>query len=393
MRSVRDMYLGCRQIQVATELIRQDPLHWLDLLDDYRATMTWSPNTAYGMVVSRGQEFSGRRLLAGGQASKPHVGRARPGRVRPSRRRLGPRGDLGGERTRSDLWAARQPRRRRRYRGGPICFHDRWLAPHRRRGRHRGRPSVHHRPAEGRHHFGRSELFSVRDRGGSRTAPRRRTHLHGRLRRSALDRRGGGVGDFLLYTPGQCRGLEPPGAYHPRAGPPLSGHRSPFRDPRGATGHSSHWHRQDSTRPVRARFAAGDFLSSPCWPFDLEVAPAALPAGAEAVSDLARQIGGIFAETLGRRFVAEGDNFFALGGTSLDVTRVVIRLERLAPNRSLHRGGSLCAPTPQALAVLLMLEPGDSDPVAQGTRQGAERRRSARARAARSLRRGTTRNL
>ena len=50
MFHLTEVYLGCQQIQVANELILQNPLKWLDLMDKYRATATWSPNFAYNLV-------------------------------------------------------------------------------------------------------------------------------------------------------------------------------------------------------------------------------------------------------------------------------------------------------------------------------------------------------
>jgi acyl-CoA synthetase (AMP-forming)/AMP-acid ligase II len=50
MFHLRDVVLGCRQIQVETDYILQDPLRWLDLLDQYRVTVTWAPNFAFELV-------------------------------------------------------------------------------------------------------------------------------------------------------------------------------------------------------------------------------------------------------------------------------------------------------------------------------------------------------
>jgi acyl transferase domain-containing protein/acyl-CoA synthetase (AMP-forming)/AMP-acid ligase II/acyl carrier protein len=44
------VYLGCQQVQVAYEVVLQDPLRWLDLMDGYRITATWAPNFAYGLI-------------------------------------------------------------------------------------------------------------------------------------------------------------------------------------------------------------------------------------------------------------------------------------------------------------------------------------------------------
>ncbi len=50
MFHLTEVYLGCQQIQVKSELILQNPLHWLDLIDKYRVSATWSPNFAYNLV-------------------------------------------------------------------------------------------------------------------------------------------------------------------------------------------------------------------------------------------------------------------------------------------------------------------------------------------------------
>ena len=50
MFHLTEVYLGCEQIQVKSELVLQNPLQWLDLIDRYRVTATWSPNFAYNLV-------------------------------------------------------------------------------------------------------------------------------------------------------------------------------------------------------------------------------------------------------------------------------------------------------------------------------------------------------
>jgi len=50
MFHITEVYLGCEQIHVAREHILKNPLTWLDLLAKYRATATWAPNFAYGLV-------------------------------------------------------------------------------------------------------------------------------------------------------------------------------------------------------------------------------------------------------------------------------------------------------------------------------------------------------
>jgi acyl-CoA synthetase (AMP-forming)/AMP-acid ligase II len=50
MFHVRDVYLGCEQIHAPTELVLQQPTRWLDWISHYRATITWAPNFAYGLI-------------------------------------------------------------------------------------------------------------------------------------------------------------------------------------------------------------------------------------------------------------------------------------------------------------------------------------------------------
>jgi amino acid adenylation domain-containing protein len=73
---LRDVYLGCDEVQAATEPVLRNPLHWLDLIDRFRATVTWAPNFAFGLVNDCAAEIERRRwdlgsmrnLLDGGEA-------------------------------------------------------------------------------------------------------------------------------------------------------------------------------------------------------------------------------------------------------------------------------------------------------------------------------------
>ena len=47
---LRDVFLGCGQVHVQYGTILQDPLRWIDLLDRFRATVTWAPNFAFNIV-------------------------------------------------------------------------------------------------------------------------------------------------------------------------------------------------------------------------------------------------------------------------------------------------------------------------------------------------------
>ena len=61
MFHLTQVYLGCWQIQVARERVLKDPLAWIDLLDRYRATATWAPNFAYGLINDRAEAIAQRQ--------------------------------------------------------------------------------------------------------------------------------------------------------------------------------------------------------------------------------------------------------------------------------------------------------------------------------------------
>ncbi|NEQ78178.1 MAG: SDR family NAD(P)-dependent oxidoreductase [Okeania sp. SIO2C9] len=58
MFHIRDVYLGCQQIHVPTQEILQAPTRWLDLMSEYRTTITWAPNFAYELVNQRLEELN-----------------------------------------------------------------------------------------------------------------------------------------------------------------------------------------------------------------------------------------------------------------------------------------------------------------------------------------------
>ncbi|MEM8828553.1 MAG: beta-ketoacyl synthase N-terminal-like domain-containing protein, partial [Cyanobacteria bacterium P01_G01_bin.19] len=73
MFHLTEVYLGCEQIQVDSELILRNPLNWLNLIDKHRVTATWSPNFAYNLVneklesgVDYGWDLSCLRWLGNG---------------------------------------------------------------------------------------------------------------------------------------------------------------------------------------------------------------------------------------------------------------------------------------------------------------------------------------
>ncbi|WP_369381995.1 amino acid adenylation domain-containing protein [Streptomyces sp. cg36] len=60
MFHLRDVYLGCRQVHAPTSWILEDPLRWMELAHRHRATVTWAPNFAFGLVSEQAHRMSGR---------------------------------------------------------------------------------------------------------------------------------------------------------------------------------------------------------------------------------------------------------------------------------------------------------------------------------------------
>ena len=50
MFHLRDVFTAGTQIHAPTHMVLGQPLKWLDWIDRYRATITWAPNFAYGLV-------------------------------------------------------------------------------------------------------------------------------------------------------------------------------------------------------------------------------------------------------------------------------------------------------------------------------------------------------
>ncbi|GAA2657399.1 SDR family NAD(P)-dependent oxidoreductase [Paractinoplanes durhamensis] len=50
MYQVRDVFLGCDQVNARADAFVADPLRWLDWADRHRATNTWAPNFAFALV-------------------------------------------------------------------------------------------------------------------------------------------------------------------------------------------------------------------------------------------------------------------------------------------------------------------------------------------------------
>ena len=69
-------FKGCRQIEIDTQHILKNPVKWMEYLDEYRATLTWAPNFAYGLMLEQREAIekipldltSVRIILNGGEA-------------------------------------------------------------------------------------------------------------------------------------------------------------------------------------------------------------------------------------------------------------------------------------------------------------------------------------
>ncbi|WP_016949098.1 SDR family NAD(P)-dependent oxidoreductase [Anabaena sp. PCC 7108] len=46
----KDTYLGCQQVEVETAVILANPLKWLDLMEEYRVSHSWSPNFGFKLI-------------------------------------------------------------------------------------------------------------------------------------------------------------------------------------------------------------------------------------------------------------------------------------------------------------------------------------------------------
>ncbi|GAA0585762.1 amino acid adenylation domain-containing protein [Streptomyces crystallinus] len=60
MFHLRDVYLGCRQVHAPTSWILEDPLRWMELAHRHRASVTWAPNFAFGLVSEQAHRMAGR---------------------------------------------------------------------------------------------------------------------------------------------------------------------------------------------------------------------------------------------------------------------------------------------------------------------------------------------
>jgi acyl-CoA synthetase (AMP-forming)/AMP-acid ligase II/NADP-dependent 3-hydroxy acid dehydrogenase YdfG len=84
MSHLHDVYVCCQQVHAATSWVLADPLRWLAIADRYRATTTWAPNFAFGLIADRVAETAEpgrfdltplRFILNGGEAIVPRTAR------------------------------------------------------------------------------------------------------------------------------------------------------------------------------------------------------------------------------------------------------------------------------------------------------------------------------
>jgi len=83
MSHLMALFGSARQIHVPTETILEEPLKWLDLIERHRATATWAPNFAFGLINNQENDLHSRRwdlssmrfVLNGGEAIVPKTAR------------------------------------------------------------------------------------------------------------------------------------------------------------------------------------------------------------------------------------------------------------------------------------------------------------------------------
>ncbi|GAA2597823.1 hypothetical protein GCM10010399_30620 [Dactylosporangium fulvum] len=83
MSHIRDVFVGCRQIQAPTQWVLAEPLRWTAKMAEHRVTTTWAPNFAFGLIAERSAALAGqnwdlsalRVIINGGEAIVPRVTR------------------------------------------------------------------------------------------------------------------------------------------------------------------------------------------------------------------------------------------------------------------------------------------------------------------------------
>ncbi|MBZ4374147.1 alpha/beta fold hydrolase [Corallococcus sp. AS-1-6] len=84
MMHTRNLLSRCAEVHVPTQLILGEPLRWLDWMERYRASLSWAPHFAYGLIVGELSRLTGERrwdlsrvriLINGGEAISARVAR------------------------------------------------------------------------------------------------------------------------------------------------------------------------------------------------------------------------------------------------------------------------------------------------------------------------------
>ena len=83
MFHARDVVVGCRQVHARIGWVLADPLRWLAAVSRYRATNTWAPNFAFGLIIDRAADLADRSwdltslryVMNGGESIKARVAR------------------------------------------------------------------------------------------------------------------------------------------------------------------------------------------------------------------------------------------------------------------------------------------------------------------------------
>ncbi|AJY76270.1 non-ribosomal peptide synthetase [Paenibacillus beijingensis] len=84
MFHIRDVYCGAKQIIIRKEYILAKPIRWIDVISNYKATITWAPNFAFSLINQSleqsstidGWDLSNMKfILNGGEAINPTTSR------------------------------------------------------------------------------------------------------------------------------------------------------------------------------------------------------------------------------------------------------------------------------------------------------------------------------
>jgi acyl-CoA synthetase (AMP-forming)/AMP-acid ligase II/NAD(P)-dependent dehydrogenase (short-subunit alcohol dehydrogenase family) len=58
--NLKDVYMGCQEVQVATNVVIAEPLRWLDLMERHKVTHSWAPNFGFKLVADRLASVEGK---------------------------------------------------------------------------------------------------------------------------------------------------------------------------------------------------------------------------------------------------------------------------------------------------------------------------------------------